>query len=95
VPSEVTAEYLSNLTEAINIRLISQKDLPSKQALTYRVLELSPSEMVISVEFKSPEYISFEEQDQIEIAFVDTSWIRSLNNDGLNYMLPNFNSPAI
>jgi len=47
--------------------------------------------MTLLITFENPEYISVgEELDKLKIMIIDTSWILSLNNNGLNYMLPNY-----
>ena len=58
------------------------------QGYTWEVVDLTPSQLEIQLTFENTNYISTNPElpDLLEVEFKNTSWVKSLNNDGKNRM---------
>lgn len=88
----VTSEFLNNLKSSLNITFYPTQDLKDKQSFEWKIVSVKPSYIEVQVNFSNPHFISASDgkDDEFQITFTDTTWIRSLKNNGLNRMQQNY-----
>jgi hypothetical protein len=91
IPSNLT-QFFIDIEQGLCLNYTPGEVWPNMQNFSFSVTKVQPTEFSIQIKFEHPEYISVSPvvPDKISVYFSNTSWMLSMNNNGLNHIVPKY-----